>query len=75
MHELLDVSCLPNFTAQLHLNLYLLFTLWALKKHYTIQKTMQQQALTADFQLSQIVLVPTSDWDVASLGLGNRYDV
>jgi len=38
MHELLDVSCLPNFTAQLHLNLYLLFTLWALKKHYTIQQ-------------------------------------
>lgn len=37
--------------------------------------TTQQQTLTTDFELSQIVLVPTSDWDAASLGLGNRYDV
>lgn len=33
------------------------------------------QALTTDFELSQIVLVPTSDWDSSLLGLGNRYDV
>lgn len=35
----------------------------------------QQQSLTTDFELSQICLVPTSDWDAATLGLGNRYDV
>ncbi|KAL9183212.1 hypothetical protein ACHAXT_004999 [Thalassiosira profunda] len=29
----------------------------------------------ADYELSQIVLVPTSDWDSNLLGLGNRYDV
>lgn len=28
-----------------------------------------------DYELSQIVLVPTSDWDSNLLGLGNRYDV
>ena len=32
-------------------------------------------ALIADYELSQIVLVPTSDWDSGLLGLGNRYDV
>ena len=30
---------------------------------------------TTDYELSQIVLVPTSDWDSNLLGLGNRYDV
>jgi hypothetical protein len=35
----------------------------------------QQQSLTTDFELSQICLVPTSDWDATTLGLGNRYDV
>ena len=28
-----------------------------------------------DYELSQIVLVPTSDWDATLLGLGSRYDV
>jgi hypothetical protein len=28
-----------------------------------------------DYELSQIVVVPTSDWDLNELGLGNRYDV
>ena len=32
------------------------------------------ESLTS-IQLSQIVLVPTSDWDSNLLGLGNRYDV
>ena len=31
--------------------------------------------LLADYELSQIVLVPTADWDSSRLGLGNRYDV
>ena len=29
----------------------------------------------SDYELSQIVIVPTSDWDSNALGLGNRYDV
>lgn len=28
-----------------------------------------------DYELSQIVVVPTSDWDSNELGIGNRYDV
>jgi len=32
-------------------------------------------AIITDYELSQIVLVPTSDWDSNLLGLGNRYDV
>ena len=31
--------------------------------------------ITTDYELSQITLVPTSDWDSTTLGLGNRYDV
>eukprot|EP00804_Cyclotella_cryptica_P027576 CCRYP_007513-RB/>CCRYP_007513-RB protein AED:0.01 eAED:0.01 QI:528/1/1/1/1/1/3/448/742 len=45
------------------------------EKGSSIPSPMQQQSLTTDFELSQIVLVPTSDWDATSLGLGNRYDV
>jgi hypothetical protein len=37
--------------------------------------TPQQQSLTTDFELSQICLVPTSDWDPNAFGLGCRYDV
>jgi len=32
-------------------------------------------SVITDYELSQIVLVPTSDWDSNLLGLGNRYDV
>ncbi|KAL7491328.1 hypothetical protein ACHAWT_000730 [Skeletonema menzelii] len=35
----------------------------------------QQQQIITDYELSQIVLVPTSDWDSNLLGLGSRYDV
>jgi len=35
----------------------------------------QQQSQVTDFELSQICLVPTSDWDATIFGIGNRYDV
>ena len=37
--------------------------------------TVPTTHVVADYELSQIVLVPTSDWDASLLGLGNRYDV
>lgn len=33
------------------------------------------QSQITDYELSQIVLVPTADWDSTLLGLGSRYDV
>jgi len=41
----------------------------------TNNNNQQQQQLITDYELSQIVLVPTSDWDSNLLGLGSRYDV
>ncbi len=32
-------------------------------------------AIISDYELSQIVIVPTSDWDSNAFGLGGRYDV
>jgi hypothetical protein len=40
----------------------------------TTNNNNNQQIIT-DYELSQIVLVPTSDWDPTLLGLGSRYDV
>ena len=47
---------------------------WIISYTKTVPTT-QQQTQTTDFELSQICLVPTSDWDATALGLGNRYDV
>ena len=41
----------------------------------TIPTPTPPPALITDYELSQIVLVPTSDWNSNKLGLGNRYDV
>lgn len=42
---------------------------------FSAASTSQQQSPVADFELSQICLVPTSDWDATIFGIGNRYDV
>jgi hypothetical protein len=37
--------------------------------------TASTNAIISDYELSQIVIVPTSDWDSNAFGLGSRYDV
>ncbi|KAL7465001.1 hypothetical protein ACHAXS_005333 [Conticribra weissflogii] len=41
----------------------------------TLSSSFSLSSPVADYELSQIVLVPTSDWDPDLLGLGSRYDV
>lgn len=39
------------------------------------KKNQPPPSQITDYELSQIVLVPTADWDSTLLGLGSRYDV
>ncbi len=41
----------------------------------SITTTTSTNAIITDYELSQIVIVPTSDWDSNAFGLGGRYDV
>jgi len=45
------------------------------KREETSNNSNNLLTITTDYELSQITLVPTSDWDSQRLGLGNRYDV